>query len=95
MKIIIVDPLLPFPNDIIAGYPCHHVPSLFLFHRENAVLAVYLNLPVVPAEERFFKEKTERAFYRSAYIVLHVQKLRTCLQIRTTKAERFAVDPLF
>ena len=28
----------------------------------------------------------------TAYIVLHVQKLRTCLQIRTTKAERFAVE---
>ena len=25
-------------------------------------------------------------------IVLHVQNLRTCLQIRTTKAERFAVE---
>ena len=29
---------------------------------------------------------------QTAYIVLHVQKPRTCLQIRTTKAERFAVE---
>ena len=29
---------------------------------------------------------------QTAYIVLHVQKLRTCLQIRITKAERFAVE---
>ena len=29
---------------------------------------------------------------RSAYIVLHVQKLRTCLQIKITKTERFAVE---
>ena len=29
---------------------------------------------------------------RSAYFVQHVQKLRTCLQIRTTKAEWFAVE---
>ena len=29
---------------------------------------------------------------RSAYIVLHVRNLRTYLQIRTTKEERFAVE---
>ena len=29
---------------------------------------------------------------QTAYIVLQVQKLRTYLQIRTTKAERFAVE---
>ena len=32
---------------------------------------------------------------QTAYIVLHVQKLRTCQQIRTTKAERLAVETDF
>ena len=30
--------------------------------------------------------------WQTTYIVLHVQKLRTYLQIRTTKAKRFAVE---
>ena len=29
---------------------------------------------------------------QTAYIVLRVQKLRTCLEIKITKAERFAVE---
>ena len=33
-----------------------------------------------------------RSCRRSAYIILLIQKSRTCLQIRTTKAERFAVE---
>ena len=30
--------------------------------------------------------------YINHHVVLHLQKLRTCLQIRTTKAERFTVE---
>ena len=39
-----------------------------------------------------FSADHERDRPRSAYFVLHVQNLRTILQIRTTKAERFALE---
>ena len=39
---IIVDPLLPLPTDDSVLPLCHHVPSLFHFHRENFVVALHL-----------------------------------------------------
>ena len=60
----------------------HEIPSpVFRFRLANPILTLSLMLTQTPLPQ-----------LQTAYIVLHVQKLRTCLQIRTTKAERFGVE---